>query len=169
MRVDAEEEFTILELEALKRLIIGAGQDHLAVLGERDGLHGRRVRLDNLRVALDGVVPDADGGVVRARDNRVSRRRDCNGVDGACVADEAERPHVGLKVPNHHGLVARSTDHLAQVGVEASRQDAVLVALEGARQCGVSLRTCLVLDSLLIFRLFCGSRVSLHYLYLFKF
>jgi hypothetical protein len=130
MSIDAEEEFTVLKLEAFECFVVGAGQDHLPVLGQGNGFDGGRVRLDYLGVPFHGVVPDPDCRVLRPRHDCVAARRDCDRVNRTCMSNEAEWSHIRLEIPNHDSLVARSTNDLAQIWVEACRENCILVALE---------------------------------------
>ena len=67
------------------------------------------------------------------------------------MANESKWAHVWLEIPNHDGAVAGARHDLLEVGVEASREHAVLVSLEGSLEGWVRERTSLPLDSSLTF------------------
>jgi hypothetical protein len=96
-RAQVDHEAVVDDGEAGERVTAGAdGERHVAVEGEAqrgDHVVGRTRPRDERRVAVDGAVEDAAGGVVL----RVSRRDDLagEGLDGG-VGEEAHGRSVGL-------------------------------------------------------------------------
>ena len=116
----------------LERLVVGAGEDQLAVGRDRDRTDCSGVLLDYLRVSFDGVVPQADGGVRRARGDQLARCRHFDVVDRTIMTDKSEGAHRRLEVPDHDCAVRGARHDLLQIRIECDSAHGVLVAFEGA-------------------------------------
>ena len=138
MSIDGEHELSITHLEDFEHPVVGSREQQRAVVVERDSLDWCRVGLDHVRVALHGVVPYPHCLICRARNNLSPIGGHNHAVDWPFVSNEAERPHLGLEVPDHDSAVERAADGLLEVGVERHRSDAVFVALERSLKGGVA-------------------------------
>ena len=124
----------------LKRLIIGTRQQKLTIfrkINRSDRLS--KATFDNLRMSLDCVVPDSNGGILRARGNHVSLRWYFHIMDWSFMTNESEWSHCGLEVPYHNCSVFRARDSLFQVWVECNSADFIFVTFERSFKCWVTL------------------------------
>jgi hypothetical protein len=53
------------------------------------------------------------------------------------MSDETERSLVRLKIPNHDGVVNRTTNNLAQIRVEKGTENSFLMSFETSLKSGV--------------------------------
>lgn len=108
MRINRKEEFAIRDLMDFERLIVGTGENKLAVSRDRDGTNCTRVLLDDLGLSLDSIVPETNCTVLGTRSDQIPRCRHFDIIDSTLVSNKSEGAHGRLEVPDHNCAICRA-------------------------------------------------------------
>lgn len=137
---DCEQEFIISSLMHFQILIIWAWEQKLSIEREINRSDSSWMGFDHLRVSLNSVVPDSNGVISWTGCNHVSRWRYFNIMDWTFVANESERSHSWLEVPNHNSSIFRAWNGLFEIWVECNSANSVFVSFEWSFKSWISLR-----------------------------
>ena len=86
--------------------------------------------LDDLRMALNAVVPQANGVIGRGRCDNVALGIYFHIVNMTFVSYESEWSHAWLEVPDHNGTICRSRHSLLEIWVKCDFAHCIFVPFE---------------------------------------